>query len=45
VEDIVRIIFEVLGTDFLQNLWDRDDDARDDMIEIIYLTYLIKTRP
>jgi hypothetical protein len=47
VEDIIWIIFELLGADleYMKSLWDLGDDARDELIEIIYLSYLIKTRP
>jgi hypothetical protein len=47
VEDIIQIIFEVQGVDldYLQNLWVLCEDAQDELIELIYLTYLIKTHP
>jgi hypothetical protein len=45
VKDLVRSIFEVLDKNFLHNLWDRGDDVRNDLVEIISLTYLIKRHP
>jgi hypothetical protein len=43
VEDIIRIIFEELDSEWLQSMWDSDENAHIDMIEIIYFLYLIKT--
>jgi hypothetical protein len=45
VEDIVRIIFEELASEWLQSMWDSNDDRHSKMIKILYLIYLIKTQP
>jgi hypothetical protein len=47
VEDIIRVIFEVLGDDweFMKTCWDLGNEALAELIDIIYLTYLLKTNP
>jgi hypothetical protein len=45
LEDIVNIIFEELDPVWLKGIWDGDDDTRHDMIKILHLIYLLKTRP
>jgi hypothetical protein len=39
VEDIIWIIFELLGANLesMKGSWDLGDDARNELIEIIYL--------
>jgi hypothetical protein len=44
VDDIVSIIFEELDSKWLQSMWDSDGDTRREMIKILYLIYLFKTR-
>jgi hypothetical protein len=44
VKDIVRIIFEALNPIWLHGMWDSDENTRREMIHIIYLVYVIKTR-
>jgi hypothetical protein len=44
LEDILRIIFEELDP-VAEDMWRGGGDTRRDMIEIIYLLYLLKTRP
>jgi hypothetical protein len=35
-EEMFRIIFEELNSEWLQGMWDRDGDTRSEMIEMIY---------
>ena len=45
VENIFRIIFEVLDIEWLQDMWEcSDEGARRIMIDFIYLIYMFKTR-
>jgi hypothetical protein len=43
--DIIRIIFEELDLKGLKRMWDGDGVLRPDMIKMIHLVYLLKTRP
>jgi hypothetical protein len=42
---VIRIIFEELDPVCLKSIWDWDKDTRCEMIEIVHLLYLLKTRP
>jgi 6-pyruvoyl-tetrahydropterin synthase len=42
VENIVKIIFEELDSEWLQSIWDNDDDTCSKMIEILYLIYIMR---
>jgi hypothetical protein len=44
-EDIVKIIVEELDPIWLKSIWDGDDDTHHDMIGILHLIYLLKTKP
>lgn len=44
VEVIVKILFEVLNAEWLQDMWERSDkDAQHELIDVIYLIYMVKT--
>jgi hypothetical protein len=45
LEDIIRIIFEELDLMLLNSIWDGDEATQCDMIKIVHLLYLLKTRP
>jgi hypothetical protein len=40
VEDFVGIIFEELDYVWLQFTWDKFEDLRDEIIEVLFLVYL-----
>ncbi len=44
MKDLVRIIFEVLDAEWLQIMWDSDEEMLCEMIDIIYLIFVIKTQ-
>jgi hypothetical protein len=43
VEDIVRIILEDLDPVWLLEMWDSNVETRRELIDVIYLVYMIKT--
>lgn len=45
VKDIVRIIFVELDSEWLQRMWDSDNDTLSEMIEILYLIILLRLNP
>lgn len=44
VKNLIQIIFEELDPVWLKYMWDVDGATRKDMIKIIYMLYLIKSK-
>lgn len=45
LEDLILVIFQELNPVQLKAMWDADGETQDSTIEIVYVLYLIKTRP
>jgi hypothetical protein len=44
MEGILRIIFEELDHVWLSSMWRASRESRQDMIDIVYMLYLLKIR-
>ena len=45
VEDKVWVILEELDSVWLQEMWDSDMATQQKLLDVIYMVYLLKTRP
>jgi hypothetical protein len=45
VEDIVWVMLEELDPVWLQEMWDSDAATRRELLDVIYMVYMLKIRP